>query len=82
VAGAEVGAATGRAGAARTSFGGSPFAVPSRDERWVTLTFPLSGCRALLAPDIVTHVTVRYRILGTTQTQYVPLVPAPSTRCP
>jgi hypothetical protein len=67
---------------ARPGLGASPFTVSSRDERWVTLTFRLSGCRALYAPDFVTHVTVRYRLLGTTQTQYVPLVPAPATRCP
>lgn len=66
----------------RLSSGASPFAVPSRGQRWVTLTFRLSGCRALRAPDVITHVTVRYRVLGTTQTQHVPLVPAPATACP
>lgn len=72
---------SGRASSGR---GASPLVVPGRSDRWVMLAFRLSGCgiSGSGGVGVVTHVTVRYRVLGSTQSQYVPLKPAPGTRCP
>ena len=82
LAGFRAGDMTSRAASRVT--GGSPFSVQGHNDRWLTLVFQLAGCNRLPtgSADIVTHVTVHYRVLGTSQSQYVPLVPAPATRCP
>ncbi|MGH3004889.1 MAG: hypothetical protein ACRDOS_03120 [Gaiellaceae bacterium] len=71
-------------GRASSAAGAAQFVVPGRSQRWVMLGFRLSGCgvHGSEGADVVTHVTVRYRVLGSTQSQYVPLKPAPGTRCP
>jgi hypothetical protein len=71
-------------GRSSTASGAAQFVVPGRSQRWVMLGFRLSGCGAAgsRGSDVVTHVTVRYRVLGSTQSQYVPLKPAPATACP
>lgn len=71
-------------GLASSARGAEQFVLPGRSQRWVMLGFRLSGCRVhgRVGTSVVTHVTVRYRVLGSTQSQYVPLKPAPATACP
>lgn len=71
-------------GRASSAAGAAPFVVPGRSQRWVMLAFRLSGCGVPGSggTGVVTHVTVRYQVLGSKQSQYVPLKPAPGTRCP
>ena len=58
------------------------FAVAGRDSAFLTLVLHVRGCRSARGTDTIDRVRLRYRVLGVDAAAPIPLVPAPTVRCP